>query len=564
MESERTTLTDARIGRTLGRYRIERELGRGGMGVVYLGRQLSLNRLVAIKVLPPQMAADPQFRRRFEQEARVIAALAHENLVHVYDIEEAEDTFFIVMELVDGQTVRAIREARRLTPEEIRSIGIAVARALEAAHRQGIIHRDVKSHNVMVTREGRVKLMDFGIARVAGGGGIKTATGSVLGTPEYMAPEQARSGESSPQTDIYSLGVLLYEIATGRLPFSGSDPFAVALKHISEVAVPPRQIDPTIPDWLETVIVKTLEKDPARRYASAAEVEVALAAGGQEGVPAEVVDTPAASLEPPPAPVGLLDLGSPAPPPTLARVPVAVAPAAPLAPSPTASEGGSTYAVLGAPRHPWRWLAAAVLVLAVGWGAWSWLRPAAHSPGAPTPAASSAEPAAPPAASTAPPNAAENPPLPARQGPTATPRREPAPTPRPVAAEPGPTPTPPAAAASRPPVQPEPVRASPPAPAASPPAVPEVRVSATFRCRGKVKFQVDPEEAVVSVDGKVLGEADDWDGMGRSPSWQPAPGSYVACFRLKGYHSDCVLVVREPGAKDEVCKVDTQLEEIDD
>nr|HRC87370.1 serine/threonine-protein kinase [Thermoanaerobaculia bacterium] len=184
-------MTDPWPGRTLGRYRIEAEIGRGGMGVVYRGRQLSLNRPVAIKILPPQLAADPQFRERFRQEAQVIAGLTHENIVGVYDVEEVEGQYFIVMELLEGESLRSIRERRRFSPQEVVAVGFSLARALAYAHGRGIVHRDIKSQNVMLTADGRVKLTDFGIARIVGGSSVKTQTGAVLGTPEYMAPEQA-------------------------------------------------------------------------------------------------------------------------------------------------------------------------------------------------------------------------------------------------------------------------------------------------------------------------------------------------------------------------------------
>jgi len=278
-------MSDAWIGKTLGRYRIDREVGRGGMGVVFEGSQLSLNRRVAIKMLPAQLALDPQFKERFYQEAEVIARLDHENIVHVYDIEEIDGASFIIMEYVDGESVRELRERRgKLSPEEVRTLGVAVARALAAAHALGIVHRDVKSHNVMVTREGKIKLMDFGIARVSDGG-IRTATGAVLGTPEYMAPEQARTGQVTFRTDLYSLGVLLYELATGSLPFEGGDPFSIAFKHVTETPEPPRQREPSVPEWLEAIILRAMAKDPNERHGSAEELaaELLAAGGGGEG-----------------------------------------------------------------------------------------------------------------------------------------------------------------------------------------------------------------------------------------------------------------------------------------
>lgn len=503
---------DPRIGRTLGRYQIERRIGRGGMGVVYQARQLSLNRPVAIKVLPSQMAADDEFRERFRREAHAVAALSHENIVHVYDIEEADGAYFLVMELVAGQTLRQLRERRAFPAGEIRAIGIALTRALGCAHRQGIVHRDVKSQNVMVTPEGTVKLMDFGIAWVADGG-VKTATGHVLGTPEFMSPEQAQTGMATAQSDLYSLGVLLFELATGRLPFTGTQPFQIAYKHIHEPVPSPRSLDPTVPEWLERVILRALEKDPARRYASAADMERDLAEA-----PASGAETLPASLA--------------APPPTTT---------APTVLTPLGVTRG-TYATLRLPGKTGPWLAAAAVVVAAAVAAWLLL------PGGEPPApASSPE----TRLATAPAPLAVEPPVPRdaereaprpREG-SPTPRR-PAPSERPVeAAEPSLA---------------QPLVAEPPAP------VPELPVSATFRCRRDVDFDVSPEEAVVVIDGTPIGPADDWDGSGGGRTWHPNVPIARACFRLKGHQGICVRLVLDPAAEEETCEVDTELEEIEE
>lgn len=302
-------MTDSMIGRTLGRYQVDGKLGQGGMGMVYKATQASLNRTVAIKVLPAQLAMDREFVERFRQEAQVIASLQHESIVHVYDIDQqrlpsGESLYFIVMEFVDGETLRAaVARHQRLPPDQVRAIGIAVTQALEYAHGRGIIHRDIKSANVMITRGGKVKLMDFGIAKAAGG--VKTMTGSVLGTPDYMAPEQARSGKVSAQSDLYSLGVMLFEIATGQMPFTASDPFAVAIKHLTEKAPSARQLVPAIPAWLDAVILRLMAKEADERYASARDLlddlrrETAtpvVSATSQEAIP--TVATPKAGMAP--------------------------------------------------------------------------------------------------------------------------------------------------------------------------------------------------------------------------------------------------------------------------
>lgn len=341
-------MSDSFIGRQVGKYEILEKLGQGGMGKVYKGRQTSLNRLVAIKVLPAQLALDPEFVQRFRQEALVIAELQHENIVHIYDVDSVphaggDDLWFIVMEYVDGYNLRERPGgSRAMAAADVRSIGLALADALEYAHQRGIVHRDIKSANVMVTREGKIKLMDFGVAKSAGG--IRTATGSVLGTPDYMSPEQARGGEIGPYSDIYSLGVLLYELSTGRLPFSGGDPFQVAFRHVSETPPAPSSIVPTLPEWLETVILKCLEKDPGDRYPSATELEQDLEQlPGTTDLDATIRTPPGgASLLPPESPRPETDPHAP-------TLPTTPSPVSAAAPSPTAAPSSTPAPSSGAP-----------------------------------------------------------------------------------------------------------------------------------------------------------------------------------------------------------------------
>ncbi len=335
--------SDPFLGQTLGKYRVLEKIGQGGMGVVYKGRQLSLNRSVAIKVLPKQMAIDQDFVQRFLQEAEVIARLAHDNIVYVFDIDQFEGTYYIVMEYVDGHSLRQYR-GRPLPADQVQAIGIPVARALDYAHQRAIVHRDVKSGNVMVTSEGKVKLMDFGIAKSTGG--VKTVTGSVLGTPEYMAPEQARGERVTAQSDVYALGVLLYELAVGDLPFAAEDPFALALKHISEEPVPPSHRQPPVPTWLDQVILRAMAKDLGERYPSAAALEEDLrqAGGGTETTPAFVdVDVGAGAIAAPVPPPGAVSLPPPAPPPGATPV-TEIPPATPATPAPGISPPPATPA----------------------------------------------------------------------------------------------------------------------------------------------------------------------------------------------------------------------------
>ncbi|MCB9463051.1 MAG: protein kinase [Candidatus Eisenbacteria bacterium] len=260
------------IGRTLGRYEITGEIGRGGMGVVYRATQTSLNRTVAVKMLPLAFTQTPEFLGRFRREAETLARLSHENVVHVYDVEELDGTPFIVMELVSGPSLAALlRESSPLPFAVVRDIGMAIATGLGAAHRQGIIHRDIKPDNVLFTPSGTPKLTDFGIARVDDTR-VETKTGSLLGTPHYIAPEQANGEHATERSDVYSLGIALYEMLTGSRPFQGRNAIEVYLKHIQEPVPDLRDALPDVPDPLAAVVHRCLEKDPAKRPADGTEL----------------------------------------------------------------------------------------------------------------------------------------------------------------------------------------------------------------------------------------------------------------------------------------------------
>ncbi|MEZ4648936.1 MAG: serine/threonine-protein kinase [Candidatus Eisenbacteria bacterium] len=253
------------VGRTLGRYEITGEIGRGGMGVVYRAIQTSLNRTVAVKMLPLAFTQTPELLGRFRREAETLARLSHENVVHVYDVEELDDTPFIVMELVSGPSLGALlRETRALPPAVARDIGMAIASGLGAAHRQGIIHRDIKPDNVLFTPSGTPKLTDFGIARVDDTR-VETKTGSLLGTPHYIAPEQANGETATEGSDVYSLGVALYEMLAGSRPFQGRNAIEVYLKHIQAPVPDLRDALPDVPPSFARVVHRCLEKNPADR-----------------------------------------------------------------------------------------------------------------------------------------------------------------------------------------------------------------------------------------------------------------------------------------------------------
>jgi serine/threonine-protein kinase len=251
------------------RYRIEARIGTGGMAEVFRGVDTVLNRTVAIKILLPQFARDAAFVARFRREAQAAARLNHPNIVGVFDTGADGDTQYIVMEFVEGRTLAdVLAGGRRPTPTQAVELAQRIAQALSAADAQGIVHRDIKPANVMVTREGKVKVMDFGIARVQT---LETApqTSSVLGTPTYLSPEQAQGAPVDARSDIYSLGVLLYEMLAGRPPFTGDSPVAIAYKQVNEIPPPPSTLNPDVTPRLDAVVMKALAKNPANRYQDA-------------------------------------------------------------------------------------------------------------------------------------------------------------------------------------------------------------------------------------------------------------------------------------------------------
>ena len=265
------------VGRVFAnRYELRTEIGHGGMADVYLARDQLLNRRVAVKVLSPTFAADPAFVERFRREAQAAASLNHPNIVAVYDWGQEDDTSFIVMEYVNGRTLRdVLHRYSTLPPMEAARIAADIADALEFAHRNGVVHRDVKPGNVLITPEGGVKVTDFGIARAESSDTL-TKAGAVLGTATYFSPEQAQGLALDGRSDVYSLGVVLYEMLTGVAPFTADNPLAVAYKHVREEAIPPSRVKAGLPGALDRIVLTAMAKDVALRYASAADLRAEL------------------------------------------------------------------------------------------------------------------------------------------------------------------------------------------------------------------------------------------------------------------------------------------------
>lgn len=261
------------IGKRIGgRYEIEQKIGEGGMAIVYRARDTLLNRTVALKVLRSQFGNDDDFVARFHREAQAAASLSHPHVVNIYDIGQEDDMYYIVMEYVEGMTLKQyINEHAPLDVKEAVDIAIQICDALDHAHQNELIHRDIKPHNILINKFRRIKVTDFGIARAVSSVTI-THTGSVLGSVHYFSPEQAKGIAAGAKSDLYSLGVVLYEMLTGELPFSGDSPISVALKHLQEPYVRPRKLRPEIPQSVENIIARAMAKEPMYRYESAREM----------------------------------------------------------------------------------------------------------------------------------------------------------------------------------------------------------------------------------------------------------------------------------------------------
>src|SRR2546429_6459858 len=343
-----------------GRYKILRKLGAGGMANVYLAEDQELGRRVAIKILNDRHANDDQFVERFRREAKNAAGLSHPNIVSIFDRGEAEATYYIAMEFLDGRSLKEMITKRGPAPINV-AIDYArqILAALRFAHRNGIVHRDIKPHNVLVDDEGRVKVTDFGIARA--GTSQMTEAGSITGTAQYLSPEQARGAPVDQRSDLYSVGIVLYEMLTGKVPFTGDTPLEIAMKHLSEVPVPPSELRDDVPDDLDLIALRALAKDPEDRYQTAAEMDADLARI-QRGLSISSETTDAATAV-------LAGAGISGAPTIIAPRPTQVAPPQPPPPTPPAAY----YGYEGPPRRSrsiWPWLLGLLLLVGAGFAAW--------------------------------------------------------------------------------------------------------------------------------------------------------------------------------------------------
>jgi serine/threonine-protein kinase len=288
-----------------GRYRVERELGRGGMAKVFLGMDTVLGRTVAVKVLAPQFADDDGFVQRFRREAQAAASIGHPHIVSVFDTGSDDGVHYIVMEYVEGRTLAEfLAGGGRILPDRAIDIAMDVCQALEAAHARGVIHRDIKPGNIMLNPRGEVKVTDFGIARVTTTADTVAQTAAILGTASYLSPEQAQGQPVDARSDLYSLGCVVYEMVTGRPPFLGDSPVAVASKQVLEQPVPPSKLNSDVTPDLDAVILRALAKNPANRYQSAEEMRADLERA-KRGLPVDATPLLAAGatqvLDRPPA-----------------------------------------------------------------------------------------------------------------------------------------------------------------------------------------------------------------------------------------------------------------------
>jgi serine/threonine-protein kinase len=533
-------------GTRVGRYEIVGEIGRGAMGAVWRARDPKLGREVAIKTIAAAAASGQdreEVAERFEREARVAARLTHPGVVAVYDAGHEGDSLYLVMELVDGDSL-AHRLARGDFPGAVEALEIAAqaADALASAHEAGVIHRDIKPANLLLTRDGRVKVSDFGVAKAIGEQTDLTRTGMMVGSPAYMAPEQVKGMQLDGRSDLFSLGVVLFEMVCGRKPFPADTVTALVYQILHADPLGDADVTASLHADLAMFLRQVLAKDREERVSDARTFATrarSLAAALRAGSGA--VET---------APTALLARTAPA---------KVAAPA-----SRAASRTASGTVPQPAPARPsgLLWLALTAIAVAVTFGIVLLTRkpapPEAGRGADPQPLV--AQPLAQPAAPATVVAAAAPAPEPEPEPPAPVVETKPVPPPTVVAPRVAAATAPPVAIAPAPEPAPEPA-----APAVAPPEPPPPPpIAAVFETRRAAEFHVDPEDALVAIDGRPIGTADDWDDMGGGKQWVfTAPGEHLVELSLAGYRTAWIRIVVKPDAKRDVVDIDTDLEEIE-